>query len=183
MKSRILSAGILVVAFFAGTAFAQEAPSAVRKVEIDYSPYGFVKAAGPTRQGGCSGVSVSATDSVALVSEFCGTHQYVSRTQVDSLLSYRGGVRFNKRTGSRITTFVQGLAGGESGYRHRGFAGNSGFSFAVGGGVDIGLMNWLGLRIVRANYQMTRVGGTTVNGFRFNPGLVFRIGKREESTK
>ena len=120
------------------------------------------------------------TDSVALVGEFCGTHQYVAGTQVDSKLSYRGGVRFSKRTGSRITMFVQGLAGGESGYRNAGFADNSGFSFAAGGGVDVGLKNWLGLRIVQANYQMTRVDGATVNGFRFSPGLVFRIGKREE---
>ena len=123
-------------------------------------------------------MAVSTTDSVALVGEFCGTHQFVSGTQVDSLLSYRGGARFSKRTGRRITAFVQGLAGGESGYRKAGIADNSGFSFDAGGGVDIGLKNWLGLRIVRANYQMTRVGGATVNGFRFGPALVFRIGKR-----
>ena len=52
-------------------------------------------------------------------------------------------MRFSERTGSRITTFVQGLAGVETGYRHGGFAGNSGFSLAAGGGVDISLKNWL----------------------------------------
>src|SRR4030095_6969599 len=65
--------------------------------------------------------------------------------QVDSLGSIRVGVRLSQSAGSRVTTFVHGLAGIEWGYRHSGFADNSGFSLAAGGGVDVGLTNWLAL--------------------------------------
>ena len=143
-------------------------------------------------------------DSAALVSEFCGTHQFLPSPQssqsnggqrnshwprsevgqhVDSLGSVRGGVRLSQRIGSRTTTFVQGLAGVEFGYRHGGFADNSGFSLAAGGGVDISVKNWFAYEIARANYQRTRVGGTTLNSFRFGTGPVFRIGEKEKSTK
>jgi len=72
---------------------------------------------------------------------------------------------------------VRQAAGVERGYGQGGFAGNSGFSFAAGGGVDISLTNWLAYEIARANYQVTRVSGTTVNGLRFGTGPVFRIGE------
>jgi hypothetical protein len=179
MKNTCLLGSILVFVLSAGLASAQELRNAARKVEIFYQPVLFyVRAGGSNTEGSCTDVAVTITDAVALVGEVCGTHQYVAQTEVDSLLSHRGGVRLSKRPGNRITAFIQGLAGGESGYRHAGRANNSGFSFEAGGGVDVGLKKWLGLRIAEANYQMTRVGGATVNGFRFGAGLVFRIGKR-----
>jgi hypothetical protein len=179
MKSRFLLGSILAFVLSAGSASAQESRNAPRKVEIFFQPVLFyVRAGGSNTEGSCTDVAVTITDAAALVGEVCGTHQYVAQTQVDSLLSHRGGMRFSKRPGNRITTFIQALAGGESGYRHAGRANNSGFSIEAGGGVDLGLKNWLGLRIAEANYQMTRVDGATVNGFRFGAGLVFRIGKR-----
>ena len=75
----------------------------------------------------------------------------------------------------RLTTYVQGLAGIEWGYRHGGFAANSGFSLAAGRGVDVSVTNWFAYEIARANYQTTRVGGTAVNSLRFGTGPVFRF--------
>ena len=205
MKSTILLEAALVLVLSAGSAFAQEAPNAARKIEISYTGnlryflgFGFVRKGGSNLGGACIQVAVRVMDSGALVGEFCGTHQFLAPPrssqsddgrqssrwplseagqQVDSLLSVRGGMRFSERTGSRITTFVQGLAGVETGYRHGGFAGNSGFSLAAGGGVDVSLTNWLALEVTRANFQTTRVGGTTVNGLRFGTGFVARIGE------
>jgi hypothetical protein len=91
-------------------------------------------------------------------------------------------MRLSGRAGSRTTTFIQGLAGVETGYGHGGFAGNSGVSFAAGGGVDISLNHWLAYEIARANYQTTRVSGTTVNGLRFGTGPVFRIGETSDQS-
>jgi hypothetical protein len=102
--------------------------------------------------------------------------------QVDSLSSIRGGMRLNQLAGSRVTTFVQALAGIERGYRHGGFAGNTGFSFTAGGGVDISLTNWFSYAIARANYQTARVGGTSINSLRFGTGPVFRPGKTSDSS-
>ena len=191
MKSKILLEAALVIVLSAESAFAQEARNAARKVEITYTGNiplfsyvartfrlsHFVRKEGPNLLGACVQVAVKVMDSGAVVGELCGTHQFFDGKQVDSLHSLRGGMRFSNLAGSHTTTFLQGLAGFESGYRHGGFANDSGVSLAVGGGVDFGLKNWLGLELARANYQMTRVSGTTVNSLRFDNGFVFRMGE------
>ena len=204
MKSTILLTAALVLALSAGSAFAQQPPNAPRRIEVSYTGnlryflgFGFVRKGGWNLGGACLQVAVKVTDSGSVVGEMCGTHQFVARPrspgndtpqnsrwplsepghQVDSLQSFRGGIRFSTRTGGRLTTFVQGLAGIERGYQPGGFAGNSGFSFAAGGGADVSLTNWLSLEAARAMFQTTRVGGTTVNGLRFGTGLVARIGE------
>jgi hypothetical protein len=191
MKSTILVEAALVLVLSAGSAFAQQAPNATRRIEISYTGniplfsfvartfrmFHFVRKEGPNLLGACVQVTVRVVDSGAVVGEFCGTHQFLAGTQVDSLHSVRGGMRFSKLAGSRTTTFVQGLAGVEWGYRDSGFADNSGASLAAGGGVDISLTNWLALEAARANYQTTRVGGTTVNTLRFGAGPLFRMGE------
>jgi hypothetical protein len=205
VKRTILLEAALVLVLSVSSAFAQGAPNASRKIEISYTGnlryflgIGFVRKGGANLGGACVQVAVRVVDSAALVGEVCGTHQFLASPQspeisgghrnshwplseagqqVDSLHSVRGGIRLSQRTGSHTTTFVQGLAGVESGYRHGGFADNLGFSLAAGGGVDINLKDWLALEMARVNYQMTRVGGTTVNGLRFGTGFVGRIGK------
>ena len=163
-----------------GSAFAQESPNAPRRIEVSYTGnignllgFGFVRKGGWNLGGACIQVGVRATDAAAVIGEFCGTHQFPpSRArqgdagqpnlpwplseppadqQVATLYSFRGGVRLSKRTGSRVTTFVQGLAGVETGYRHGGFAGNTGFSLAAGGGMDIAVTNWFAYEVARAN--------------------------------
>ena len=209
MTRTILLEVVLVSVLSAGAAFAEQAPNAARRIEISYTGnllfflgFGFVRKKGWNLGGACIQVAVSVTDAGAVVGEMCGTHQFVEsgnrskplrrrlvlsepadQRQVDSLLSIRGGVRLSKTAGSRTTTFIQGLAGIEKGYRDGGFAGNSGFSFAAGGGVDVSLTNWLTYEIARANYQTTRVGGTTVNGLRFGTGPVFRFGEVADQPK
>jgi hypothetical protein len=181
MKSKILLEAALVIVLSAESAFAQEPPNASRRIEISYTgslaSLGFVRKKGLNLPGACVQVAVKVMDSGAVVGELCGTHQFFDGKQVDSLHSLRGGMRFSNLAGSHTTTFLQGLAGFESGYRHGGFANDSGVSLAVGGGVDFGLKNWLGLELARANYQMTRVSGTTVNSLRFDNGFVFRMGE------
>jgi hypothetical protein len=205
MKSRILPGVTLLSVLAAGSAFAEQPPNAARLIEISYTGnlyyflgFGFVRKGGSNLGGACVQATVRVTDSAALVGEFCGTHQFVQSDgaslnrrwplseagrQVDSLHSVRGGMRLRQTIGSYTTTFVQGLAGIETGYRHGGFADNSGFSLAGGGGVDVNLTNWFAYEIARANYQTTRVGGTTVNGLRFGTGPVFRIGEITDQSK
>src|SRR5262249_29323840 len=131
----------LALVLAAGSAFAQDAPNAPRRIEISYTGnlpfflgFGFVRKKGWNLGGACLQVAVGVTDSTAVVGEMCGTHQFVEsanrsralrrrlvlsepadQQQVDSLLSIRAGVRLSERTGSRMTTFVQGLAGIETG--------------------------------------------------------------------
>lgn len=178
MKSRSLLGTLLCLGLISWTAVAQETRSAARTLEISHAPFNYIRKGGANHGGGCADVSVTLTDSVALVGQFCGTNQSLAGKDVDPLIGYRGGARFSRRPGNRFTTFIQALAGGESGYRHVGFANNSGFSFGAGGGADVGLKNWLGLRIVQVDYQFTRVTGRTLNSVRLGAGLVLRIGRR-----
>ena len=204
MKSTILllEAALLLV-LSAGSAFAQP-PNAPRRIEIAYTGNptfifgkfsGFVRKGGFNLGGACLQVAVRATDSAAVVAEMCGTHQFLPQKdnargpgrrwprsepasqQVDSLGSIRGGVRLSTRTGTRMMTFVHGLAGIEYGYRHGGLASNTGFSLAAGGGVAISVTNWLAYEVARVNLQTTRIGEKSVNSLRFGIGPVFRFGE------
>ena len=209
MKSTTLLKAALVLVLSAGSAFAQP-PNAPRRIEIAYTGNptfifglfsGFVRKGGWNLGGACLQVAVRATDSAAVVAEMCGTHQFLPQSQdgggrrrshwprsepagqqVDTLDSIRGGLRLSQRIGSRTTTFVHGLAGIEWGYRHGGFADNSGLSLAAGGGVDISLTNWLAYEVARVNFQTARVGSTSVNGLRFGIGPVFRFGETTDQS-
>jgi hypothetical protein len=207
MNRTMLTTAVLVVLLSSGSAFAQQVPNAPRRFEIAYTGnihyflgLGFVRKGGSNLGGACLEVAVRATDSAAVVGELCGTHQFVpgSRNnsprlrrwpysepdgqQVDSLASVRSGIRLSQRTGGRLTTYIQGLAGIEWGYRHGGFAGNTGFSLAAGGGAAISVTNWFAYEVARANYQTTRVAGTTVNSLRFVTGPVFRMGETTDTS-
>jgi hypothetical protein len=207
MNRTMLTTAVLAVLLSSGSVFAQQAPNSPRTFEISYTGnirlflgLGFVRKGGSNLGGACLQVAVRATDSAAVVWEGCGTHQFLpgSRNnsrrlrrwpysepdgeQVDSLASIRGGVRLSKRTGSRMTTYVQGLAGIEWGYRHGGFARNMGFSLAGGGGAAISVTNWFAYEVAPASYQTTRVGGTTVNSIRFVTGPVFRVGEATDQS-
>ena len=108
MKNRILLMMTLGFAFSAGSAIAQEARNAAPKVEISHTPLNYVRKEGSNLWGGCNDVAVTMTNSAALVVELCGTSQIAFGKDTDTLLSYRGGLRFSKRTGSRLTTFAPG---------------------------------------------------------------------------
>jgi hypothetical protein len=202
MKNTMLLQAALAMILCAGSAFAQDATNAPRRIEISYTGMigpGFVRKGGWNLGGACVQVAVRATDSAAVVGEFCGTHQFrptrarqgeagrpnlawpqsepAANEQVPTLYSFRGGVRLSQRAGARTTTFAQGLVGVETNYRHGGLAGNTGFSLAAGGGVDVHATDWFAYEIARANVQTTRVGGTTANSLRFGTGPVFRFGE------
>lgn len=181
MTCRRVVGAMLVSGLFASTALAQQAPNAPRKVEVSFLFLGSVRTGGSYQAGRCADVAVTVTERVAIVGATCATHQFLPGTMIeaeDSLGSYRGGPRFRKRLGKRFTTFVEGLAGAETGFRHGGFSSNTGFSVDAGGGVDFALKSWLGLRVVQAKYQTTWIDGTNVNGLRVQAGVALRIGKR-----
>ena len=171
---------MLTVVMVAPPALAQTSNTA-RKVEVSFQFLGSVRTGGTYQEGRCADVAVTVTESIAIVAATCATHQYLSGTTIEaeeSLGSYRGGPRFRKRIGNRLTTFVEGLAGVETGFRHGGFRSNTGFSIDAGGGVDLALKSWLGLRMIHAKYQTTWIDGGNVNGLLVHSGLVFRFGKR-----
>jgi hypothetical protein len=113
--------------------------------------------------------------------------------QVDqgSVYTFLGGPRFSYRKYDRITPFVQVLAGGihASEITDSSCAGNctllpsaNAFALTAGGGLDIRIHHHIALRLIQAEYLMTRFNNldtgssATQNDMRISTGLVFRFG-------
>jgi len=57
----------------------------------------------------------------------------------------------------------------------------NGFSMTAGGGVDLGLKNWIALRLAQVDYTFTHFSDaleTNANGVKVGVGVVFRFGKK-----
>jgi len=96
--------------------------------------------------------------------------------------NYLFGPRFSYRKSERWTPFVHALFGGghvhvkgsAPGFTPVTFTDNA-FSMAVGGGLDLKVANHVAIRLVDADYLMTKFGDDHQNNFRYSAGLVFRF--------
>ena len=92
----------------------------------------------------------------------------------------RFGPRMTRRAGERVTTFAHFLAGGA----HlsipslgSGSPTSNGFAMLMGGGVDIGIKPWFGIRALDGGYSGLHFsGGGWSHGMRLAGGVVFRFG-------
>lgn len=97
------------------------------------------------------------------------------------------GPRFSYRNRSRVVPFAHALVGVTRLHEETTnlatdfstvFKGNnSGFAVVAGGGLDVEMSRNLALRLIQADYFVTRVSGTQHNA-RISIGLVFRLGSR-----
>lgn len=126
---------------------------------------------------------------LGLVADFTGYYgspsQTIGGTPVTlhtSEYNYLFGPRFSYRHSERWTPFVHALFGG--GHAHaRATAPNftavsltkDSFAMAIGGGLDLKVANHIALRLVDADYVLTRFGGSNQNNFRYSAGVVFRF--------
>jgi Outer membrane protein beta-barrel domain len=99
------------------------------------------------------------------------------------------GPQFSLRKSGKIQPFAHTLVGFENLRLNNDVIGDitdTGFAFAVGGGVDIkALSSRLSLRLVQADYVLTKFsdssasGNNTNNNLRISTGMVVRFGKIE----
>jgi opacity protein-like surface antigen len=109
-----------------------------------------------------------------------------------SLYNFLGGVQFkdNRKEGSRVRPFGHALVGAAyvrtsvksyttgfcnaQGVSCTGLDNDdTGFAAALGGGLDVKATNRLSIRAIQADYNPTRLNGTTQHNFRFSIGVVF----------
>lgn len=106
-----------------------------------------------------------------------------------SVHTFLAGPRFSYRKKERITPFAHALFGASR--RHaetevifdgagRTFfsANNTSFAAALGGGLDVELSKNIALRVVQAEYLLTRSFGFNGNNARLSTGIVFRFGNK-----
>ncbi len=171
----LLCVGILL---FAGIASAQDTP----KVEV-FGGYSFLHTSVPasvaTNGFSSNGASGSAAFNfnnwLGVVGDF-GFYESGKKGINGTLISYMGGPKFAYRGNDKVTIFAQTLFGGM--HATPGKGANS-FAMALGGGADYNLSEHLGIRIVQAEYLLTRfnlgVNPKSQNNVRISAGVVFRF--------
>jgi outer membrane immunogenic protein len=139
-------------------------------------------------QGGSGWVSFNLNHSFGLVGEVGTQHDTdISPFAANlTVISYMGGVRYQKHIGVRISPFVQVVAGGA--HANGSMApGNSGipgssnaFAMAAGGGVDLRLNRHFALRLVQADYFYTGFNNGVndhQNNLRLGAGIIIGLGR------
>jgi len=190
MKRLALLCGALLL--FAGIASAQdEAP----KVEA-FGGYSYLRVnpgfggfPGQNFNGGSGSLAYNFTPMLGVVADFGGYHW--SNGGVDAtVVSYLFGPKVALRHGP-ITPFAQVLFGGAHGSGDVGgvvcdarvrqqtpgcsVSGSENvFAMAAGGGVDWNATTHIGIRLIQAEYLMTRFASETQNNVRVSTGVVFR---------
>jgi peptidoglycan-associated lipoprotein len=137
--------------------------------------------------GGSSEELFHVWKSIAAVTQVTGSRAgSVPQSQQGlSLLTYMAGPRYSLLAAHRLTIYGQFLVGGAHGFdsyfpkddmRSSGAA-NS-LAFAPGGGVEIGVRDWLSVRVVEAEFLATRLPNNVnqhQNNLRASSGVVFRF--------
>lgn len=179
-----------IALLFAGAAVAQdEAP----KVEA-FGGYSYVRvnpgfgAPGVNFNGGSGSIAYNFTPMIGAVADFGGYHWSQSGADA-TIVSYLFGPKVAFRSGP-VTPFAQVLFGGAHGSgsffttcataRVRpqascGFSGSdNSFAMTIGGGLDWNATEHVGIRVIQAEYLMTRFISNTQNNARISVGVVFR---------
>ena len=87
--------------------------------------------------------------------------------------TYMGGVQFkdNSKEGSTVKPFAHVLLGGNR--QSISSFSETGFTMAVGGGIDVKVSDRMSIRLIQADYQPVWVDGSSTNQTRFSFGVVF----------
>jgi opacity protein-like surface antigen len=128
--------------------------------------------------GGSASVSFNPTSSLGLVADFGGYHVgNIGGVSVDAnVYSYLFGPKLAYRSG-RWTPFVHALFGGAHATANafEESASENAFAMALGGGLDVNATNHIGIRLIQAEYFMTRFASETQNNARISAGVVIRF--------
>jgi opacity protein-like surface antigen len=142
--------------------------------------------------GGSGSLAYNFTPTLGVVADFGGYHWSQRRVNA-TVVSYLFGPKVALRHGP-VTPFVQTLFGGAHGsgnisgvvlclarVRPQGTSqctvsgSENAFAMALGGGVDWNATTHIGVRLIQAEYLMTRFFSETQNNARISAGVVFRF--------
>ena len=173
---------------------AQVAPSQLRWEAA--AEYNYIHSNAPPSGCGCfslNGGNVSMAYRFAphwqAVAEFGGSHAgSVNKTSNDlTLLNYLVGGRYVAEPGAKVHPFGQALfggthAGGRLYSQAGGFSGSTNqFAMTVGGGIDLDLNSRWSLRLIEADYFLTKLpngSNNRQNNLWLGTGLAVRFGSR-----
>ena len=177
MKRWALLCGAMLLC--SGIAAAQENP----RLEV-FGGYSYVhvsiSGASPSvtanLNGGSASGSFNLNNWLGVVADFGGYHSS-SGVVNGNVYSYMFGPKISMRRG-RITPFAHALFGGAHATSGGGAASQNAFATALGGGLDWNATEHLGVRVVQAEYFLTKFNDTLnnrQNNVRVSGGVVFRF--------
>ncbi len=134
--------------------------------------------------GGSTSIAYNFNKYFGLVADLGGYHagSLPDSTEKANVFSYVFGPRFSFRSDSRLTPYVQGLLGGSrlSVYDSTSSDHRAGFAGVAGGGLDYAASDRIGIRLVQAEYFLTRfrniAPSIVQHNLRISSGIVFRLG-------
>ena len=188
MRRVLCLVGLVLV--FALSATAQNAPKAEFSAGYSYvriNPGAPIE--GANLHGGSGSIAGNVNDWFGIVADIGGYKLSELRAAGTSIsvnataFTYLFGPRLSYRKHERVTPFVQALFGGA----HLGELTSGGtsiapsenaFAMALGGGFDVKVSSNVAIRLVQAEYLLTRFGGERQNNARISAGIVFRWGGR-----
>jgi hypothetical protein len=160
-----------------------------RRFEIGWNILSYNRLGDTDWGGGTLDFTFHPTDHLGIVAEL-GVHEHINFFgPTQDLTTYRFGPRYTRRSGKRLMMFAQALAGGAQGSDSVTYLSftpgtttkttttTNGFAFGAGGGLDIGIRNWVAFRAVQAEYGLVRINGATKSSGRVGFGVSFRFGK------
>ena len=127
----------------------------------------------------------------AFVADLSGNHTNTTpqSQQGLSLVTYMAGPRYSFRPTHRLTLYGQFLVGrahGFDSYFPRSNGQSTGtadsLSYAPGGGVEMGLKDWLFVRVVKAEYLVTQLPNAVnsdQHSLRLSSGVIFRFSAKQ----
>jgi len=188
---RLLMTMAFLALGFASVALAQRATGTTPQFEAS-GAYSYIRANAAESGGGFNVNGVSGSFAYNFNDRFAvladgGAYRFSGLPSgvASNMYTYLFGPRYSFRKMHRVTPFVQGLVGGGRLTASSGGveAGENGFAMALGGGLDVPLHRHFAIRLIQAEYLLTRfanVNGSTVsqNNARISAGLVFRFGNK-----
>jgi hypothetical protein len=170
-----LASAVFVISFLAALSFAQDAPAV--DVAVEYSPLYIVKGYTIWNNGGSGSVAFNANSWFGVAGDVGGYLGHIPQALTGE--TYTFGPRFSYRKLDRVVPFAQALFGGSHFSESTGgiTGGGTQFTFAVGGGADIGLgsSRKFALRL-GGDYFGIRSSGSTTPSVRPSVGIAYRIG-------
>lgn len=167
----------LALAVFAAVSHAQDAPQA--DVAMEYSGLYIIKGYTIWNNGGSGSVAFNANDWFGVAADVGGYLGHIPQALTGE--TYLFGPRFSYRKLDRVVPFAQALFGGSHFSESTGgiTGGGSQFTFALGGGADIGLSSSRKFALrPQLDFFGIRSSGSITPSVRLSIGLVYRIGKK-----
>ncbi len=180
-KSRLwpakLTAAVFAILFLITFSHAQSIPAA--DLAAEYSPLYILKGYTVWMNGGSVSAAFNANNWFAVAGDFGAYLGHIPQSFTGE--TYMAGPRFSYRKLNNVVPFAQALFGGSHFSASPGgiTGGQNEFTFALGGGGDIGLGNTrrFALRL-EGDYFGIRSIGSTTPALRLFAGIVYHIGNK-----